>query len=73
MTIDSVTLFFVAGLVIYIIGVSWLLYLNLKYKKHHTSHTNSYYNSAAWAVFLSALGVFVTVVTGMIYITLTNV
>ena len=69
--IETTTFFFIAGIVVYIVGVSWLFYLDISYKSNYTIDTNSWYNSTAWAVFLSALGVIVAVVAGMISMILT--
>lgn len=70
MVIDTITFFIIIGVVLYVFGISWLLYLDIMYKRESSANKSAYYNSVAYAVLLSAVGIFVSVVCGMIQITL---
>ena len=57
--------FFIAGITLYVAGFCWLFYINVSFKSRQTVDTETQANRVAWAVFLSVLGIVLTMVMGI--------
>ncbi len=53
------------GIILYVIGVSWLFYIDVMFKTKTTVDKRVWADSAAWAVFIALAGVVVTTIGGI--------
>ena len=62
---DNSTAMILLGVVVYVIGMAWLVYLDVRLKYYFNPDNASMNNRVAWAVFIALLGLILAIIGGV--------